>query len=401
MTESNTEKLDVQLNDAFSRLEKQQGARSGDDQRPPSNSGTSGVVSFAAMLLSLLAIGIASYGAFIAYQLQQQPVVSIDNTVEPRLAQMNQQLDKVTKQLATVEATSSEKFARLLTASGDQQADQLTAIESRMTSLVDSLKQELGTSSEDWLLAEAEYLLRLGNQRVMMEQDVAGALALFQSADNIIRDAEGIVAFELRQALAEDIASLQSVQHIDVDGYFVQLGAMIKQVDKLQQKQLEFHVADLPEVETEVAPTLMSRFLALVERGGARLASLVDYRRDGELISPILPPQEEYYLRQNLMMQFQLAQLGLLQGKQAVFDASLEDAMAWLGRSFDQEDKVTISLKANVAALQGVSVTRQTPDVSNSLREIKKLMARFHQQPDRGESATDATGPGTTTMGPG
>ncbi len=101
------------------------------------------------------------------------------------------------------------------------------------------------------------------------------------------------------------------------------------------------------------------------------------------------------------MMQFQLAQLGLLQGKQAVFDASLEDAMAWLGRSFDQEDKVTISLKANVAALQGVSVTRQTPDVSNSLREIKKLMARFHQQPDRGESATDATGPGTTTMGPG
>ncbi len=281
MTESNTEKLDVQLNDAFSRLEKQQGARSGDDQRPPSNSGTSGVVSFAAMLLSLLAIGIASYGAFIAYQLQQQPVVSIDNTVEPRLAQMNQQLDKVTKQLATVEATSSEKFARLLTASGDQQADQFTAIESRMTSLVDSLKQELGTSSEDWLLAEAEYLLRLGNQRVMMEQDVAGALALFQSADNIIRDAEGIVAFELRQALAEDIASLQSVQHIDVDGYFVQLGAMIKQVDKLQQKQLEFHVADLPEVETEVAPTLMSRFLALVERGGARLASLVDYRRDG------------------------------------------------------------------------------------------------------------------------
>ena len=107
------------------------------------------------------------------------------------------------------------------------------------TELRAELNEGLGTSGEDWLLAEVEYLIRLANQRVLMERDVSGALSLLSSADEIVEQTTGIAAYELRESLAYDIANLKAVSDLDTDGIFLSLSAMASQVTELRRKQPE------------------------------------------------------------------------------------------------------------------------------------------------------------------
>ncbi len=235
-------------------------------------------------------------------------------------------------------------------------------------------------------MAEVESLSRWGNQRVTMERDAAGALALFRAADDIVKSAQGVAAFDLRRALAADVAALDAVGSVDVDGTFVQLAALAGQVDSLRQTEPSFTPVEITiENHPAVGADTWSQIAAWFGRVGARLASLVDYRSDGERISPVLPPKEEYYLRQNLVLKLQMAQLGLLREDQAVFDASLAESKAWIARHFDPVHPATTSMIRALDEIARARVERTMPDVSDSLLEVRKLLSRFHQEATRDE----------------
>jgi len=132
---------------------------------------------------------------------------------------------------------------------------------------------------------------------------------------------------------------------------------------------------------------------ALASAGLARVFTLVDYRSTGSVVAPILPAEEEYYLRQNLVMQLQMAQLGLLRSDQQVFAASLSETEKWITRHFDSEEPTAIAMLTALSELKKQNVAREMPDVSGSSREVRKLLARFHQKTDRG-----TTSPGTKAL---
>jgi uroporphyrin-3 C-methyltransferase len=381
----------VQLNVAFKRLEAQVAEnQSGSTRTRPSESSASvnsvpssgaNISGIVGTILGLVALGVASFAAYNSWQVKevlgQSNATAQISDLSGRLSQLTQQVNRSEGNFSGVvtqlEATSTANDAALL------------AIEERVSEVVAGLRQQLGTSSEDWLIAEAEYLLRLANQRVAMEDDAAGAIKLFEAADQIIREAEGIVAFELREAIAMDIAALRGVSNVDIQGIFVELGALAGQIDVLEQKRLQYVppvIAEQNATESE-QQSLTARALAFLVRIGDRLASLVDYRNDGESIKPILPPEEEYYLKQNLALKIQLAQLGLLRGNQEIYEQSLLDAVEWVDQYFNSEASLTLSVRESLARLSGVDVSRNLPEVSGSLREIRKLMSQFHESADR------------------
>jgi len=329
------------------------------------------------VFLSLIGIGIASFAAIVAFELKQST-----SSLRPQhpstiqsLASLRSAIQGVDLQLKNI--LTQEELDLSLDLSIAQQQSSLSAVKVEIEAVVAGLKQSIGTSSEDWLLAEAEYLIRLANQHVKMEQDAAGALTLLATADEIIQDAHGIVAYDLRKYLAEDMAALKSVGQLDTDGVFVQLGALVNQVNKLEQKKRKFEVLakEIPQLEEEV--NLLGQISVFFRNIGVKLGSLVDYRRDGELVTPILPPQEDYYLRQNLVMKMQHAQIALLRRNQQIFDSSLVDSIAWINQYFDPEHNVTIAMLSTLTSLKDVKVEVSMPEISGSLREIRKLMTGF------------------------
>ena len=395
------EAMSVELNEAFERLEKRAEAADSAEPEVTSRREVSAAapqkgnpVGMLALLLALIGIGVASGAGYTAW-MNRGEITSLDSALDSaaasrddarveetiaRLTRLEREVEKRLTAVSDLESRLDEVTARLSEQSSSSPAVDQLAIQ--VEEAIAGLRAEMGTSSRDWLLAEVEYLIRLGAQRVEMQRDARGALTMFMTADEILQNAEGVAAFSLREALANDIAELRSVATVDVDGLFVQLGALKTQVDRLRQRTPDYEAPPVSGI-TVTDAGIMDRFMAFMGQVGSRLAALVDYRRDEEVIKPVLPPREEYYLRQNLVFQIQLAQLALLRGDHAIYDASLIEARQWVARHFDPEDAVTRGMITTLGELSGADIDRDMPDVSESLRAVRATLERFHTETER------------------
>ena len=404
--------IDKRLDEAFTQLEKESddipSSNSGSKNSQTSNTGSvstvtenkantdgstksgAGLIVSFGMLISILALVVAGYAAYLIYESNSElkEARTSVRSLETELANLKRTSDQKIEQLSVVLEQTTASISQIReaenTAIADLGASFEVATEQLRTELRAELNEGLGTSGEDWLLAEVEYLIRLANQRVLMERDVSGALSLLSSADEIVEQTSGIAAYELRESLAYDIANLKAVSDLDTDGIFLSLSAMASQVPELRRKQPELSPPTQIQVENGEAQNFYQQFLSLVNNIFGRVLNSVDYRRDGVAITPLLPPKEEYYLRQNLILKFEMAQLALLRNDQPVYHTSLSEAKLWIVKHFVETDPRTVALVTALDQLVEVEVDRSLPNISGSLRAVRGLLNTLHQQDSRG-----------------
>ena len=404
--------IDKRLDEAFTQLEKESddipSSNSGSKNSQTSNTGSvstvtenkantdgstkrgAGLIVSFGMLISILALVVAGYSAYLIYESNSElkDARTSVRSLETELANLKKTSDQKIEQLSVLLEQTTASIAQTReaenTAIADLGASFEVATEQLRTELRAELNEGLGTSGEDWLLAEVEYLIRLANQRVLMERDVSGALSLLSSADEIVEQTSGIAAYELRESLAYDIANLKAVSDLDTDGIFLSLSAMASQVLELRRKQPELSSPRQTQVENGEAQNFYQQFISLVSNIFGRVLNSVDYRRDGVAITPLLPPKEEYYLRQNLILKFEMAQLALLRNDQPVYHTSLSEAELWIVKHFIETDPRTIALVTSLDQLMEVEVDRSLPNISGSLRAVRGLLNTLHQQDSRG-----------------
>ena len=404
--------IDKRLDEAFTQLEKESddipSSNSGSKNSQTSNTGSvssvtenkantdgstksgAGLIVSFGMLISILALVVAGYAAYLIYESSSElkEARTSVRSLEIELANLKRTSDQKIEQLSVALEQTTASISQIReaenTAIADLGASFEVATEQLRTELRAELNEGLGTSGEDWLLAEVEYLIRLANQRVLMERDVSGALSLLSSADEIVEQTSGIAAYELRESLAYDIANLKAVSDLDTDGIFLSLSAMVSQVPELRRKQPELSPPTQIQVENGEAQNYYQQFLSLVNNIFGRVLNSVDYRRDGVAITPLLPPKEEYYLRQNLILKFEMAQLALLRNDQPVYHTSLSEAKLWIVKHFVETDPRTVALVIALDQLVEVEVDRSLPNISGSLRAVRGLLNTLHQQDSRG-----------------
>jgi uroporphyrin-3 C-methyltransferase len=316
-------------------------------------SGSGRLLASAALLVALIAMAAGAAAGYLAWR--QETVIAAG---------------------AASASADAGRLARELTAN-----DQAVA---QLRSEVESLTKQLEAKADgyrDWLLAEVEYLIRLANQRVRMERDGPGAVAMLLAADNILKDAENLTAFDLREAVATDLTALRLAGTVDVEGVYLELSALRRGIRGLQQREMVFQPkAELSSPLPDPAATFVDWLWHGASTAATRLTQLVDFRR-GEHIYPILPPGQEAYLRQNLRLKLQMAQLALLDGNQPVYTMSLDEAEAWVSRHFDPLHPVTVGIVERLGALRDAPVAAKLPDISGSLDAVRARMARFHEAP--------------------
>lgn len=329
-----------------------------------------------AILLALIAIGIASWPAYEIYKGKQlgtqvDPIVARVELVEVGVQNLGNEIRNVERLMEAKNAEMEAQFSAV-EEQGQQfvvgVAESLAAIQGRM-----------GTSSQDWVYAEVEYLVRMANQRVMMEQDANSALLLLQAADEIVRETDGLTAHRLREALAQDIAALKTVDSPDTQGIYLELSALVVQVPLLTRPIPAYRAPNLVVERTPDAAGYLARFFGLIRRAGDKLAHLVDFRRDEVAIQRILPPEEEYFLRQNLVLKLQIAQMALLEGNQVVFHSALSEAQVWVSDSFDEENPRTVAMLKSITRLSASQVSVNLPDVAGSLKAARSQLAGFKE----------------------
>ncbi|MEM1110873.1 MAG: uroporphyrinogen-III C-methyltransferase [Pseudomonadota bacterium] len=340
----------------------------------------SGPVAWLALLLALLLGGGIAGGAYWAYP-QLQALTQRNTELESDLERLQQQASARQDQaqrISQLEQNLERKFsaAESSLAAETQRSEQLLQQKlGRFEGMLNQQRAELArygaNDRKEWLLAEAEYLLRLANQRLVMAGDVMSAQALLSSADDILEELDDVSLYDARAAVAADLAALRAVPRVDVQGIYLRLAALSEQADRLvifQMPELEV-LPELPEEDSWQA--------RLAQGYDAALAKLSDYiiiRRRDVPMQALMDPQWEGLVRQNLRMLLEQAQVALLSGNQGLYEQSLERAEMWVGEFFESDESTALAMAREIRELQANRVDVELPNVSRSLAEVDKAI---------------------------
>ncbi|MBU0539805.1 MAG: uroporphyrinogen-III C-methyltransferase [Gammaproteobacteria bacterium] len=231
--------------------------------------------------------------------------------------------------------------------------------------------QSLATvNRQDWLLAEAEYLLRLANQRAQLSHDPRSAAQLLSSADEILRDLDDAGLHPVRAQLAKEISALQSSAERDVEGSYLALQALANEAEKLKiYKAPSYEALEVTEEQSGWQQRLQGGLTAAWEK----LRSYIRIRHHEENFRAQLAPEQEAVLRASLQLMFEQAQLALLANQPELYQRALEKAASWLNRYY-QLDEHRDALLQQIDTLAEVKVDAELADISGSLRSLKEYI---------------------------
>jgi uroporphyrin-3 C-methyltransferase len=240
----------------------------------------------------------------------------------------------------------------------------------------------MGRSEYGWTLAEVEYLLRIANQRLQLQRDLNTASQALGAADERIRELADPHYQSVREQIARDLDAVGAVPVIDTDGLSARLTAALHGIDKLPVAGTHFQYEPVnpEEAASQDGEATARNIRELATLVWASLSELFRVREHDQPVGPMLPPDREYFLRENLRLQLAAARLALLRNDAAQYGAALQTAEQWLGSYFDNTSTPVQQLKSEIVEMAGINISPALPDVSASLRLLRQQIQLSEKQ---------------------
>ncbi len=258
----------------------------------------------------------------------------------------------------------------------ETESKRLKQRESELQATLEDVRRSIGRTGNQWMAAEAEYLMRVANHRLRLERDEKTALSALQAADGRLKATGDPLWTEVREALASEMSDLQALVKLDTIGKAAILGSMVKQVDKLRlldAKAPEIHV----KTKTSEALNLddvISKAKELLAQGWAGFKSLVIVRRHDAPVTAMMPPEHRYFIYQNLRMQLEAARFAILRADEELYKSSLTTVQEWLNEFVVKDDPAAQAMAEELKGLLKVNIRPELPDISGSLRLLREKM---------------------------
>ena len=230
-----------------------------------------------------------------------------------------------------------------------------------------------GAERHDWMLAEAEYLLRLANQRLNLEKDASGAEAMLQAADDVLKETGNPLLDQVRQVIAKELIALRAVPAVDLTGAIARIQALQGQIDQLEWMPRSIEENTIKEDIEAEEPTWWQR---LVEKTWTGLSSVVRIRNHNEPLVAPLSPDQHYYLQQNMHLMLEQAQVALARQNQSLYSQSIERTQTWLQQFVMMKNPSTNAAIATLEELKAWNVAPEFPNISNSLEALRALVEK-------------------------
>ena len=103
------------------------------------------------------------------------------------------------------------------------------------------------------------------------------------------------------------------------------------------------------------------------------MSSLVRIRRIDQPEIPLLPPAQNYFLRENCKALLMSARIALLQNDRSIYRSSLQQAQQWLTKYFDSSDQKTLWVLAELENLVAIDPAPSLPDIHGSLASLQSV----------------------------
>ncbi len=206
-------------------------AAAGDGARPPrprpsARAGRRSPAAWWALLLALIAIGVAGWSIWQARETRLQ-TVELREEIASRLSEG----ETIATEARGIVRQQQEVIASL--------QGKLGALESKVETTegqaeaLEALYQEFSRSREDGVLAEVEQAVALASQQLQIAGNVEAALIGLQEAEARLAIHDRGQLASLRRALVRDIEELRLLPVLDVSGLSLRLELMLERADTL------------------------------------------------------------------------------------------------------------------------------------------------------------------------
>lgn len=318
---------------------------------------------------------VIALGAGLYYHGHQQTLAQ-----EAKMAALQQQLAGVQNNLqssiaATKQETLSqvEKSLQSTDVSLSQQGKSITGLQM-------ALSEMKGRRPNDWLLAEADYLVKMAGRKLWLEHDTASATILLESADHRVAELNDPNMTPIREAMHSDITALKAVARVDRDGLVLRLTSLQEAVAKLPLAN-----AIVPEAAEASDATVSTSVDDWKENLKTSLKNFsehfVTYRtRDGSVI-PLLSPKQDFYLQENIKSKLETAIKSVYREQGELYSKSLLMAKEWAEQFYDMEDPAAQSFINTLDKLAQENVEASYPSKLKSQPLITNAVSeRIRQQ---------------------
>jgi uroporphyrin-III C-methyltransferase len=320
----------------------------------------------------VIALGTLVGGYFVWHEVQRQAAwqQQVLGQIDSRGQALDQRLEAFKDRLDN-DLAATERSRRNV----EEQQRQLATAHTGLEDALAVLRAQLGRSQHDWVLAEVQYLLTVANQRVQLQQDTVTAAAALESADQRLQGLADPGFNPVREQIASELTALRVVSLPDLAGIALTLDTLAKAVGELPLKDAQAR-AFAPEAAADDATdtTPESDWTRLPRLIWDELRRMVVIRRNDTPIGPLLPPEQQFFLYENLRLQLSIAHLAAVSGDTTSYRASLKTAADWLGQHFAADAPRNRAAHAELERLAAIDLRPALPDISASLRLLRQQM---------------------------
>ncbi len=315
----------------------------------------------------LLAAGAgAGYWFWQQWHLQQQEQAQVIE--QQKAAQTNQLLanDELQSSLQQDNETLRNRLLQL--------SKELSNLEAQSLANTQNLADVSGRRPSDWLLAEADYLVRMAGRKLWLEKDIRTAILMMQSADSRLQDLSDPSLLPVRELIAADIQTLQQINPVSLSSVALALSGMLPQVNNLP-----LALPEIPEIKSRDDQTSESigEWRANLDKLWVFFREeLINYQPRTTAIKPMLTQQQQWLAKEQLKLALLQAQSAVLNEQETLYKQSLQRAIGLIVDHFELADTSVEKFVDSLRNLEQTNIHRELPSQMQSARPLQELLQR-------------------------
>lgn len=288
-------------------------------------------------------------------------------------------------QQQTLEARLAEQLQRLNQV--DEQIKNAQLAYNGLTEHFETLKTVTakGGDINAFPLTEVDYLLRLADHKLALERNLPAAKQALETAQQRLKAINEPALGSVQTMLNEALGSLRGVELPDISGLSHKLIEMRGQVAGLPVKINVSEADAKPPAPPAAGAASADPAQPWWNRAGdavwSQFKDIVVIRRVGSDAPPLIALEDEFFLRQNLLLELESLRMALLSGNAAAYQDSLRLVNEWLSTYFNSQDPQVSAFQDQLKALGAIQFNPYIPDLGGLVQAFHTAMAQ--RQPVR------------------
>lgn len=312
------------------------------------------------IIVALGALAIAAYSFFLSKQIHTQ------------LAHQNTNFSKQLDRLEQKQKHVQERINAKENNTKDAQIQLHTQFDHLNKQVQNAMSQKF-YQKQDWLLLKARYYLELAQINAHWSNSTDSSRVLLEQADQLLKQFNDPKIFNIRQAIAKDIAKIESIPHVDIAGLLSQLDGAQNNINDLG---IPLPVSTIkPKTEDSLPSSSNSSTWRLrLQDSMNLLEKLVVVRRHDQSIKPLISPLFEAMLKESLHLKLEEVQWAVLNNEPVVYQIILNQAVKSLKMNFNENTANTAALIKKLTELQQINITQTRAAIGSALPMLNDLI---------------------------